>query len=303
MTNRQVGLIAILFSISGYALLPIFTRTIYETTALRPTDLAIWRFIFATPAIWLVIYFREALSSKPRKKRDSRGQILRMLSLGLLYTGATLSAFFGLNYIPASLYVVLFYTYPVMVALISVFLGQKLHLMAWLAISLTLVGVILTVPDLSIAGENTILGLSIAVFNALVVAIYFVLISREMPKMSSGSRGAAYVITGTLIILLLLIPFFGLQFPQSPQAWGLLVAMAIWSTAMPIFVVIVAIQYLGAAQAAIISTSEPIATMILAMIILNEVVLPIQWLGAIFIILGVIVLEVRPKGKTSTTIP
>ncbi|MEO1290855.1 MAG: DMT family transporter [Chloroflexota bacterium] len=300
MTNRQVGLIAILFSISGYALLPIFTRTIYETTALRPTDLAIWRFIFATPAIWLVIYFRETLSSKPRKKRDSRGQILRMLSLGLLYTGATLSAFFGLNYIPASLYVVLFYTYPVMVALISVFLGQKLHLMAWLAISLTLIGVILTVPDLSIAGDNTILGLSIAVFNALVVAIYFVLISREMPKMSSGSRGAAYVITGTLIILLLLIPFFGLQFPQSLQAWGLLVAMAIWSTAMPIFVVIVAIQYLGAAQAAIISTSEPIATMILAMIILNEVVLPIQWFGAIFIILGVIVLEIRPKQKIST---
>lgn len=297
MSDRQIGLIAVAFSIAGYALLPILTRYIYQFSTLQPTDIAIWRFIVATPAIWLVIYLRDMKRSEKTKIRDSRRQILRMMALGLLYTCATLSAFFGLQYIPASLYTVLFYTYPAMVAIISLFLGQKLRLIAWIALMFTLVGVILTVPDLSISGENTGLGLSIAVFNAFVVAIYFVIISREMPRMSSVSRGAAYVITGTLFILLLLIPFFGLRLPDNLLTWGLLIALATWSTAMPIFVINIAIQKLGVSQASIISTSEPIATMVLAMILLNEIILPIQWIGAGFIITGVIILEIRPKKR------
>ena len=295
MSNRQIGLIAVTFSIAGYALLPILTRFIYQYSSLQPTDIAIWRFIFATPAIWLVIWARDARKAEKPKRSDSRRQILRMMALGLFYTCATLCAFFGLQYIPASLYTVLFYTYPAMVALMSLILGQKLRLMAWVALAFTIFGVILTVPDLSISGENTGLGLLIAILNAAVVAIYFVIISYEMPKMSSVSRGAAWVITGTLIILLLLIPFFGIRLPDNLQTWGLLIAMATWSTAMPIFVINVAIQKLGVSQASIISTSEPIATMILAMILLNEVISPIQWIGAIFIISGVIILEIRPK--------
>lgn len=295
MSNRQMGLIAIAFSIAGYALLPILTRYIYQLSPLQPTDIAIWRFIFATPAIWIVIWLRDMNKREKPKRQDSRAQILRMMALGLLYTCATLTAFFGLQYIPASLYVVLFYTYPAMVAVISFFLGQKLRLVAWIAIALTLFGVFLTVPDLSISGENTALGLSIAVLNAIVVAIYFVIISREMPKMSSVSRGAAFVITGTLLILLLLIPFFGLRFPDNLETWGLLLALGTWSTAMPIFVINIAIQKLGVAQASIISTSEPIATMFLAMVLLNEVILPIQWIGATILITGVIILELRPK--------
>ncbi len=297
MSDRQIGLIAVAFSIAGYALLPILTRYIYQFSTLQPTDIAIWRFIVATPAIWLVIYLRDMKRSEKTKIRDSQRQILRMMALGLLYTCATLSAFFGLQYIPASLYTVLFYTYPAMVAIISLFLGQKLRLIAWIALMFTLVGVILTVPDLSVSGENTGLGLAIAVFNAFVVAIYFVIISREMPRMSSVSRGAAYVITGTLFILLLLIPFFGLRLPDNLLTWGLLIALATWSTAMPIFVINIAIQKLGVSQASIISTSEPIATMILAIILLNEIILPIQWSGAAFIITGVIILEIRPKKR------
>ena len=293
MSNRHIGLLAVALAVAGYACLPILTRTLYQVSDLQPTDIAIWRFIFATPAIWLVIRLREASSKKPLKT-DSRKQTLRMMALGLLYTGAALSAFFGLQYIPAGLYSALFYTYPVMVALISVFLGQKLHKIAWIAIALTLLGMVLVIPDLRIAGENTVLGLSIAILNAIFVAIYFVIISREMPKVSSISRGAAYVITGTLCFLLLLIPFFGLTMPDNLTTWALLITMATWSTAMPIFVINIGIQKLGVTQAAIIGTSEPIITMTLALILLNEAVLPVQWLGAVLIIAGVILLELRP---------
>lgn len=297
MNNRRIGLLAVALSIAGYACLPILTRTLYRVSDLQPTDIALWRFIFATPAIWFVIRLRESAAQAKPPKSDTPRQVLRMMALGLLYMGAALSAFFGLQYIPAGLYSALFYTYPVMVAVISIFLGQKLHYSAWIAIALTLIGMMFVIPDLRIAGENTVLGLSIAVLNAVFVAIYFVIISREMPKVSSISRGAAYVITGTLGFLLLLIPFFGLNMPDNLTTWGLLFALATWSTAMPIFVINIGIKHLGVTQASVIGTSEPIVTMILGLIFLNEAVLPLQWIGASLIISGVILLEMRPRGK------
>lgn len=297
LSDRQMGILWIVLASLGYAFLPIIIRTIYTVSDLQPTDVALWRFIFATPAIWLVIYWREKNKAQKLKTRDSRSQILRMMALGVFMTGAALSGFFGLRYVPASLYIVLFYTYPAMVAIISIFLGQKLKMAAWLALVLTIVGVILTVPDIRLAGENTLLGIAIALLNAGFIAVYFVIVSRELPKVSSMSRGAAYVITGTLICLLLLIPFFGLALPDNIVIWGLLIAMATWSTAMPIFVINLGIQRIGVTQASIISTCEPILTMILAMLLLHESILPIQWIGAALIIAGVIILEIRPRQK------
>ena len=57
------------------------------------------------------------------------------------------------------------------------------------------------------------------------------------------------------------------------------------------------IQKIGASQASLISTAEPVMSMVVAMILLGEIILPIQWLGAVFIIAGVILLQVRPQAK------
>lgn len=298
LSQRRIGMFWIILAISGYAFLPIFTRKIYEYSELVPTDLALWRFIFATPIIWVGVLLRERMSQKQNKVSHSIKHFIPMFALGLLYVGATLSAFFGLQYIPASTYVVLFYTYPAFVALISIFLGQSLNRVGWLALFLTLIGMILTFPDFRLTGENTLLGVSIALFNSFVIAIYFLLVKRLMSKVPSVARGSAYVISWTFIILLLtVLPFNGLNFPQSLTVWLLLLGVATISTAMPILVINMGIQIIGATQAAIVSTAEPLMAMILAFLLLSEIILPVQWLGAIFIIGGVILLELRSRQK------
>ncbi|MEL6306856.1 MAG: DMT family transporter [Chloroflexota bacterium] len=297
LSNRQIGILWVLLAALGYAFLPIFTRFIYQFSDLQPTDVALWRFIFATPAIWLIVYINRNSKRQQNLKPDEPKQVLRMFALGLLYATSALTVFFGLQYIEASLYIIIFYTYPAMVAIINVFLGEKLRPIAWLALALTLTGVILTVPDLSLAGDDVILGLGIALLNALSVAVYFVIVSREMPKVSSVMRGTAYVITGTLIVLLFTLPFFGLQLPPTPLVFAMLLGMGTLSTAMPIFVINLGIERIGVTQASIIITIEPLMTLVLAVSLLGEIILPVQWLGAAFIIAGVIILEIRPKEK------
>lgn len=299
-SEHRQGLIWVILAATGYAFLPVFTNYIYRFSDLQPTDIGIWRFVFATPMIWLFILLRDRRDEKIQKMSDSPAQILKLMALGIFYAGAALSAFFGLQYIPASIFGIIFYTYPAIVALIAVFLGQRLAWAAWGALAITLVGVVLTVPDLAVTGTNPILGIGFAISNALFISVYFTLIPKVMKKTSSVLRGSAYVVTGTLLTMLLALPFFGFRFPPNLETWLLVLGLSTISTALPIAVINMGISKVGAAQASIISTFEPVLTMVLALIFLNEIILPMQWLGAALIIAGVIFLETRPRPQISS---
>lgn len=297
LSDRQQGLLFVLAASAGYSMLPVFTKSIYAVATLEPLDVAVWRFVFATPILWLVIATRQTARSADRPPRRY------LMGLGAIYSLAALSAFFGLELIPASTYVVLFYTYPAMVAVMALLTGQRLTRVMWLALLLTLCGVVLTVPDFTNLGEGDVLGILAALFNAFVVALYYMLSGRVMRGYSGLARSTAWVLTGTLAFLLLMVPFSGLTFPTETQTWLNLVGLSAVSTAMPIFALNTGIQKLGAARASILSTVEPLFALLLAVVILGEVVLPVQWLGGVLIILSVILLEWRPRRRQIPAAP
>jgi drug/metabolite transporter (DMT)-like permease len=297
-SEQRLGLLFVTLSTLGYAFLPIIGREIYNVSDLLPTDVAFWRFVVATPVIWIMIQTRPTLR---QVEHESRLQTIKLLLMGTLYSLSALGAFAALQTIDANTFTVLFFTYPAMVAIIGFFLGVKLQRVAWMAIAMTLVGIYLTVPDLSWnTGDGVLVGVGIALLTALAVAVYYQFIQTIMRDTKSTIRGTAWIITGTLISLALVVPFFGLTSPPSLRAWLLLLALGTISSAFPIFLVNLAVKRLGATRTAIISSSQPVFTLILAPLFLNETSAPIQWLGAGFIIAAVISLELRPRRKPAT---
>lgn len=296
--QRTIGLLWALLAAAGYSLLPIFGRQLYVVSDLQATDIVIWRFIFATPAIWLFIAVQRRGNNGFAKGKTQLPRV-RLFLLGTLYAAAALAAFGALQFIEASKQVVLFHTYPAMVAFIGIFIGQRLVPTEWLALSIAVIGVFFTVPDFSISGAESP-GVLLALFNALIVAVYFLAIEYIMRGVTAVSRASAWVITGTLVNLLLLGLFTGVQIPQNPATWALLFGLAIFSTALPIFFVNIGIQMIGASRTAIISNAEPLLTILLAMLLLGERIQGIQWVGTFLIITGVIILEMPAARKTTT---
>lgn len=292
MTERHIGMLWVMLAAAGYSLLPIFTRAIYTNVDFTALDIALWRFIVATPVIWLALLVQEHF--RPPGS-ESRRQIFRALSMGLIYAGAALTAFIALQYIPASMFIVLAYTYPALVALMALLRGQQLTRTAWIALALTLAGVFMTVPDLRVAGDNIGLGILVAFLNAFMIASYVTIVPGIMRGSGSIMRVTAWVITGTLIVLAAAIPFTGFTMPNSIAVWALLLGLGIFSTAMPILTLNIGVQKIGPTTAAIISSVEPLLTLLLALLLLDETLLLAQWIGAAFIIAGVLVLEVRPR--------
>ena len=300
MSERQSsGTTFLILSAAGYSFFAVWVKNI-QATGLSPLDIGFWRFLIAVPLFWLIVTLRRApLPNHPLPRRG-------LLLMGLFLALAALSAFFGLERIPANTFIVLFYTYPTMVAVFSLLIGERLPPTGWGALVLTLVGIGLTVPDFGagLTGDNLI-GVLLALFNALVVAVYYLLSSRLLRGQAAVARASAWSITGTLFIMAALVPFRSLQVPSSIGVWLNLLGLATISTVLPVFFLNAGIQKVGSARAAIISTIEPILTLIWTFLLLGEQMRPWQVAGGGLILASVLLLQaqhfVQTRGAKAAT--
>ena len=300
MTKRErAGVLWMLLAAVGFAFNPTVVKTVYSHSTLEPLDLAIWRLSLAAPLMWILLRLRD------RARGPSHGSGINVadaLMVGAVTAAAVAAAFFALERLPGSVYVVLFYTYPAMVVVASFVLGEKVGGKAWIALLMALFGVSLTVPDFLSAGNKDLLGVGLALLNAALVAIYYLLAKRVLSQAEDITRASAHMTSGTLLILLLLLPLRGLQMPDNlTTALGILIVASL-GTALPIFATNMAIQRIGAARASLVSVIEPVLSMLLSMILLNEVIQGLQWLGAALIVGSVIVLQMRVRGRVDVSI-
>jgi drug/metabolite transporter (DMT)-like permease len=308
LSNPAVrGFLMVLLASAGYAFFPIFTRMLYADGRFGALDVLVWRFLLAAPVIWaalnLINQRAKNLTPQPplQEERGSRRLPVRgLLLLGVLFAALAATALLSLERLPASTYVVIIYTYPALVALLSlVILRERLPGIGWLALGLTLIGVVLTVPTLFTdlqqvdADRQRVLvsGVLLTLLNALLYALYIVLSGRLLRGQSALAKASAWGITGSAGVSAVVLLVRGLVIPGNLAEWGSLVGIVIVCTVIPIFAFYAGIRLLGAARAAIVATIEPVMTLSLAALILGERMGIIQVLGAALIIASVVLLQ------------
>ena len=300
MSRRErEGFIWILLASAGFSIMPTLVKITYQHSTFEPIDIAIWRFLIAAPVMWtVVLYRRRSVAALPK----SDAPVIPALLIGIIISAAVLAAFFALERLPASTYIVLLYTYPAMVVLLSALFGERIGYRAWLALTMALTGVFLTVPDFFGVEVGDWFGVALVLANAAIIAIYYMLSKRALNGVVDLSGSSAWMMLGTLLVLLLLIPLRGLQMPQNQQTLATLIAIAALGTVLPVFAVNIAIQQIGAARASLISTVEPPLSMIVSMVVLGEAIFALQWLGAALIVGSVIVLQFRRRDRIDISV-
>ena len=297
--NERQGLLWILLAAAGYAFIPTMVKSVYDVSTLEPLDIAIWRIFIALPLMWTLVLLRRRANPSRKPQPYSR---FKMMLLGVVFAADVLLALFALERLPASIYVVLLYTFPAMVVVISFLMGEVIPRRAWFALALAIFGVGLTVPDIFSATVEDKTGVALALVNAAGVVLFFLMSRRIMKNVEDVSAASATMMFGTLTVFALWIPVRGLQLPQDPGTIFGLLSLALIGTVLPLFATNVGIQKIGASQASLVSTVEPVIAMIVSMIILGEIILWVQWLGAALIVGSVIVLQLRPRNKIGLNI-
>lgn len=293
---QRDGLLLIFISAAGFSFFAIFTKLVYDNSTFNPMDILIWRFVISTPITWAVISWMRRGQNNPPK---SELPYTRLIGLGILFAVVALVAFFAIERVPVSLYTVLIYTYPALVALGAILFGERLSGRGWFALGLTLIGIVLTVPNLfqGFQGVDP-LGVLLVLLNAASYALYILLSNRVLKHAKDLSAASAWSISGSFIFVVVLVLFRAIQngsttIPPNTTVWAGLLGLAVISTVIPIFTFHAGMHRLGAPRAAIISMIEPVLTLLWAVIIRHESLQPIQLIGSLFILMSVVVLQLR----------
>ena len=288
--NERIGLVYTAIATFAYSFVPVLSRAIL-TTDFPAFDLAIWRFGLATPTIWLMIYWRQRTNPVITDQRLPR---LKLMGVGSIMAGVVVTTFVGLERIPASTFIVVFYSYPAMVAVLSTFIGIHLTARSWIALVLTLIGILITSPDFfEKLGNGEITGYLAILVSAFLLAIYFILNSKVTRGYVDLPRASAWTITGAFVPLAFLALFVDVQIPVEAHVWGNLVGLAVLGTAISIFTLLIGINKLGAARAAILTTAQIPLSILLAVLLIGEQLTVNHIAGSILIMMSVVLLNTR----------
>jgi len=90
----------------------------------------------------------------------------------------------------------------------------------------------------------------------------------------------------------------GLSLPREQTHWGIILGIVIFSTVLPHILFYQGVSRLEASRVGIISTVEPVVTVILGVILLNEALTIPIIIGGGFVLIGVVFAQ-RPSGRSS----
>ncbi|MBT8313119.1 MAG: DMT family transporter [Maribacter sp.] len=253
--------------------------------------LLLFRMVFAFPFYLLIAMLSKPLYPKEIRTKD----YLWIVFFGFIgYYLASLFDFMGLQHVKAGLERIILFIYPTIVVLLSWFIfGKKITKLQILAIVVTYVGVFITFWDEVGVDENTILLGGFLIFlSAFTYASYLVGSGWLIPKFGVLQFTSYAMIVSTICIAVHYLFVNGFRLSSYPTEVYLLgMAMAIFSTLVPSFLVSAAINRLGASTFSIFGSLGPISTIILAFFFLDETISLVQIFGMLVVIAGVMLVS------------
>lgn len=284
MQVHTVGVLMVIASACGFATLAVLIKVAYAAQAEMLTVLA-YRFLFAAVLFWLVIRVRHL------QVQITSRELVKLVLLGGIGYGLMSGLFAGtLIYLPASLAGMLLYTYPALVCVFSYLLGEE-HLSGKkiVALIMCLVGLVL-VLGVSFAGLNLI-GIILGLGAAVTYSCYIIIGNRLLKNIDS-MLATTIVCTAAAVVFTTAGLVTGQLIVELPlQAWLAIIGISLFATCIGILCFFAGMHRIGATNAAIISTFEPVITVFLSLILLEEKLTLMQALGGLLICAGVVFLQ------------
>ncbi len=282
----------VLVSATAFGTLAIFAKLAYAQGLGTEQTLAI-RFVIAAVGMWVL-----ALVLRQSPLRFRRNRLLALLAVGaVIYTGQSLTFFTALRTLPASLCVLIVYIYPSLVVLAGrIFLRRPISIGVGVALMASFVGVALLVGG---ARFQVAWGLAFAVLSPMIYTAYILIGERVMGGVPAVGASAA-IMSGTAIAFCALAGLEGqLRLPVTAIGWAVAVGIAVFPTMIAISFFMAGLPRVGASRAALLSTWEPVVTVLLAVLLLGDRFSIVQGAGGVLVILAVLVVQgAHTRGAT-----
>ncbi len=280
-TSDLPGFSLVIVSAFCYASLSVFGKIAY-TEGVGLGSLLATRFTLAALFLWAAVLLVPVLRRQAATLR--RGRVLALVAWGACGFALQSALFFAaLETLSASLTEVLLYTCPAWLALILwVRTARPPSRVRLAALAMALVGTRLCAGETGVDAPAT--GVALAMAAGLWYA-FFILGLDILTTGVPGFFGGALVISGAAMSFdLAALIRGGFHLPSTLAAWMAVLGMVIFATVAGFCLFVTGLQRVGPQTASILSTFEPVGTLLLAAIVLEERLTPPRWAGVAFVV-------------------
>ena len=245
------------------------------------------RFTLAT--VMLFIYL---LAKSPRMLRISLRDLGKCAFLGLVVCWMQTSCFvYSLETIPASTAALVLYGHPMAVTMLSSqFLRMRINRVVILSLILVMTGCCLVFYDAFLREVNGT-GLAYALGAMTTFSIYIILVQVLLKGLKPLT--ATFYVIGFAAVSFTLSGDIHVWGSMNLEQAGISLALGLFPGLLAATLQYTAIERVGSAYTCIFSSVEPVITLVAAAVFLGEPVVLLQIWGAVLIILGIIVPNLR----------
>jgi len=259
-----------------------------------PTLIALRLLISSLTLLTPIILFKRGLLKLQRR------DVSKLLALGILATALQrVTYFYAIDLTTATTASILFYTYPIFVTIYSsLFLKEKATFLIGLAIVLTFSGVALVVRAYDPSMLNaSLFGVIFGLASSILFALFF-LITKSL---RNNYTNWTLLLYGDGIGAFFLIPIIFASLPRvasyPQQLWLITLAIAWFPSLLAYLIYSYALKHVERSRGSILSVIEPLSTAFFAATILGEGFEPLQIIGVVLTLTGVLLLFYKPKSK------
>ncbi len=264
--NAIIGYQAGIITGITYGLNPLFGIPLIKNGA-SVESILFFRYAFA------VLLLGGFLLLGKQNFRISLKQAGVLLALGLLYTASSLFLFEAYNYIASGLATTLVFLYPVLVAIIMVFLRVVPSWQVWLSIAVTFTGVTIMTRSDSSQTINPV-GVLLSLGSAFVYALFIVIINRSKTIGSISNTLLTFyaLLVGTIVFIGKIVFSAGdlTRGIEGFAAWENLVGLALLPTIVSTSTLAIATRCIGATKASVLGVFEPVTAILVGTFVFGE---------------------------------
>lgn len=276
----------------GFSAKAILIKIAYQTAPVDSTTILALRVLLSVPFFLLMAW---KAGGQTLTRRD------KLILVWLGFTGYYVASFFdfwGLEYISAALERLILFTYPGIVLLINAAYFKRpvrrsevgALALSWLGIALVFYHDLQNSPQPGSVAKGTLLVL----VSAFAYALYLVGSSQVIHRIGSIRLTGIVVSVASGFVtahFLLTHPLSALQQPKEIYWIGL--ALAIFSTVLPIYFTSEGIKRLGSSRLSIVASIGPVFTLFLGYLFLGETISAVQLAGTALVLGGVLLVSSR----------
>ena len=285
-----MGVVFILISGAAFGLLPWFARIAYNHGA-EPLGMLAVRFLIASFVLVVVSLFRR--TNKARPHGVLAWQLFALGAIG--YAPQASFYFFSVQRIDISLATIIFYTYPVFVVLASwVFLRHRPSVRVISCLAVAVIGAALTAGQVQAGSISGVLFM----FGASLWYTGYIVLSSRVVHIAGAFTSLTYVMVGAAVahgaVYLVVHP----NVPTDGIGWLAIAAASIIGTVLSMGFFFAGVSRVGPGEAAVLSTIEPVVSIAVGVLALNEQVTGFRLLGAALVLVSVAVLAQFSRADT-----